>query len=320
MKRLAYILFAILWGTVIFSGQAFAKKLEVVTSLPDLASIASEVGGEYVNTFSIAVGYQDPHFVDAKPSFIIKLKKADMFVQMGLDLEIGWVPQLLEGARNPSIMPGGNGFVDASIGVPLLEVPSADPAILRAQGDIHIYGNPHYWLDPVNGKIIAKNICDGLIRLLPEKREVFLQNLATFEQKIDQKLLEWHQKASILKGEKVIAYHNSWPYFEKQFGFVIANFVEPKPGIPPSPKHLVQLIKQINREKIELIIIEPYYSKKSCEMLAERTGAKVVELATSVGAFPQIQTYFDLFEFNIDQMVAAYRQYHSETESGDITQ
>jgi ABC-type Zn uptake system ZnuABC Zn-binding protein ZnuA len=305
---------------VAFSGNLLAKKLNVVTSLPDLASIADEVGGEYVNTFAIAVGYQDPHFVDAKPSFIIKLKSADMFVQMGLDLEIGWVPQLLEGARNPQIMPGGKGYVDASIGVPLLQVPTADPATLRAQGDIHIYGNPHFWLDPENGKIIAKNICDGLIRLMPENREVFLQNLAAFQQKIDQKLTEWHQKAAILKGEKVIAYHNSWPYFEKQFGFQIANFVEPKPGIPPSPKHLVGLIKQIKREKIELIIIEPYYSKKSCEMIAERTGAIVVELATSVGAFPQIKTYFDLFDFNIEQMVTAYRQYHSVNETGGISQ
>ena len=305
---------------MVLSGNLLAKKLNVVTSLPDLASIAEEVGGEYVNTFAIAVGYQDPHFVDAKPSFIIKLKSADMFVQMGLDLEIGWVPQLLEGARNAQIMPGGKGYVDASVGVPLLQVPTADPATLRAQGDIHIYGNPHYWLDPENGKIIAKNICDGLIRLMPENRETFLQNLAAFQHKIDQKLVEWHQKAAILKGEKVIAYHNSWPYFEKQFGFKIVNFVEPKPGIPPSPKHLVGLIKQISKEKIELIIIEPYYSKKSCEMIADRTGAKVVELATSVGAFPQIKTYFDLFDFNIEQMVTAYRQYHSETESGGISQ
>ncbi len=282
-----------------------AQKLRVVTSLPDLASIAAEVGGAHVSTFSIAVGYQDPHFVDAKPSFILNLKKADMFVQMGLDLETGWVPQLLEGSRNPRIMPGGTGFVDASRGVSLLQVPTADPATLRAQGDIHIYGNPHYWLDPLNGKIIAKNIYDGLMRLRPEHQADFQKNLTEFQQKIDKKLQEWQAKMAPLRGKKIVAYHNTWPYFEQRFGFTIANFVEPKPGIPPSPKHLLALIRQMEREGISIIIIEPYYSKKSSELVAAQTGAKLVELATSVGAFPEIKSYFDLFEYNVNQFVAA---------------
>lgn len=295
----------LLAALLINSAPMAARKLNVVTSLPDLASIAAEVGGAHVSTFAIAVGYQDPHFVDAKPSFIIKLKKADMFVQMGLDLEIGWVPQLLEGTRNPEIMPGGKGFVDASRGVPLLQVPTADPATLRAQGDIHIYGNPHYWLDPLNGKIIAKNIYDGLVRLMPEQQADFQKNLAAFQQKIDKKLREWQTKMAPLRGQKIVAYHNSWPYFEQRFGFTIANFVEPKPGIPPSPKHLVALIRQMERERISIIIIEPYYSKKSSELVASKTGAKLVELATSVGAFPEIKSYFDLFEYNVSKFVAA---------------
>ena len=161
-----------------------AKKIRVVTSLPDLADIAKQIGGDKVDVFAIAKGYQDPHFVDAKPSYMIKLKKADLFVQVGLDLEIGWVPPLLEGARNKQILWGGDGFVDASQSMALLQVPRGDPSKLRAKGDIHIFGNPHYWLNPLNGKIIAQNIFEGLIKIAPENETYFKQNLETFIRKM----------------------------------------------------------------------------------------------------------------------------------------
>ncbi len=291
-----------------FSTVLFAKKLKVVTSLTDLASIAKDVGGDRVDVFSIAVGYQDPHFVDAKPSYIIKLQKADMFVQAGLDLEIGWVPQLLDGSRNADILPGGKGFVDASKGMPLLKVPQGDPTTLRAQGDIHAYGNPHYWLDPVRGKIIAQNIFEGLARLQPENRAEFQQNLEQFKQKVDQKMMEWKKRMEPFAGTNIVAYHDSWPYFEDRFGFHIITFVEPKPGIPPSPRYLVKVIKTVINDKVPVIIISPYYSKKSSQLISSKTGATLVELATSVGAYPEIKNYFDLFDYNIDKLTSAFSQ------------
>ena len=291
-----------------FSTILFAKKLKVVTSLTDLASIAREVGGDRIEAFSIAVGYQDPHFVDAKPSYIIKLQKADMFVEVGLGLEIGWVPQLLNGSRNANILPGGKGFVDASKGVPLLKVPQGDPTTLRAQGDIHPFGNPHYWLDPLRGKIIAQNIFEGLVRLQPENRAEFQQNLDRFQQKIDQKMVEWKKRMEPFADKNIIAYHDSWPYFEDRFGLNIVTFVEPKPGIPPTPRYLVKVIKTVINDKVPVIVISPYYSKKSSQLISSKTGATLVELATSVDAYPEIKTYFDLFDYDIDKLTAAFSQ------------
>lgn len=279
-----------------------AKTLKVVTSTEDLASIARFIGGEEVDVFAIAKGYQDPHFVDAKPSFIVKLQKADMFIQVGLGLEIGWVPQLLDGSRNGRIRAGGRGYVDASRGIPLLEVPTGDPAMLRAQGDIHAAGNPHYWLDPRRGKIIAQNICNALVQLKPESRTVFEANLKTFTDQLASRIERWQQAAQKMRGVKIIAFHNSWPYLEEFLGFDIIGFIEPKPGIPPTPRHLVEVIQMIQREGVKALIISPYYSKKSTELVAQKTGVPLIELATSVGAYPEIKSYFDLFDYNLRQL------------------
>ena len=297
----------LLWGTLPTMANP-AKKLKVVTTLPDLAAITREIGGEYVNVFSIAKGYQDPHFVDAKPSFIIKLQKADMFVQVGLGLEIGWAQALLDGARNPDILPGGKGYVDASQGIPLLNVPVGDPATLRAQGDIHASGNPHYWLDPVRGKIIAKNIFKKLAELMPQHQTEFQANLEKFNQQLDQKLVEWKEQLKPYRGAKVVAFHDSWPYFEERFGLDIVAFIEPKPGIPPTPKHLIKVIKTMRLQNVRVVIISPYYSKKSSQLVASKTNAVVVELATSVGAYPEIRTYFDLFDYNIKRLVESFQR------------
>lgn len=285
-----------------------ADKLKIVTSTTDLASIAQEVGGEHVEVFSIAEGYQDPHFVDAKPSFIMKLQKADMFIQVGLDLEIGWVPTLLDGSRNGDILPGAKGYVDASAGIPLLQVPTGDPATLRAQGDIHASGNPHYWLDPLRGKIIAQNIFNKLATLEPANRAEFEQNLARFNQKIDEKLAEWQEKLKPYTGAKIVAFHNSWPYFEERFGLNIVTFIEPKPGIPPTPKYLVEVIKIMTEQNVKVIIISPYYSKKSSELVASKVGGEVVEMASSVNAFPEVKDYFGLFDYNINKLIEAFQR------------
>lgn len=304
-----YVIFYLfgLWLMVnIFTPAMAGDKLRVVTSTADLASIAAAVGGDQVEVFAIAKGYQDPHFVDAKPSYMIKLQKADLFIQVGLDLEIGWVPLLLDGARNSNILPGGNGFLDASVGVPLLQVPTGDPATLRAQGDIHAAGNPHFWLDPRRGKQVADNIYRALSRLQPEHEARFKANCDDFKRRIDQKTAEWQQRMKPYRGTRIVAFHNSWPYFEEFTGLNIVDFVEPKPGIPPTPKHLVRVIGHMQEQDVRIIIISPYYSKKSSELIASKTGAQLVELATSVEAYPEIRSYFDLFDYNVGKMLEAF--------------
>ena len=278
----------------------YGTKINVVTTTADLKSITELIGSDKVEVSSIATGYQNPHFVDPKPSYIIKLSRADMFVTVGLDLETGWSPQLLSSSRNPKIQKGSNGYVDASIGVILLQVPSS---INRGEGDIHIYGNPHYWLDPVNGKQIAKNICDGLEKISPENKAFFEANLNAFNTKIDLKLKEWTMKISPYRGAKIIAYHNEWCYFEQRFGLVIVDFMEPKPGIPPTPTQLVKIISEVKRNAIKLIISSPYFTTSSSDVVSQQTGAKTIVLGTSVGAFDTIKDYFDLFDYNIDKLI-----------------
>jgi zinc/manganese transport system substrate-binding protein len=276
----------------------------VVTTLTDLKSITEFIGGDRVDVFAIATGFQNPHFVDPKPSYILKLSKADVFVTVGLDLEAGWVPPLLNSARNASVMKGGAGYVDASANVPLLQVPTD---VNRGEGDIHIYGNPHYWLDPANGKIIARNICDVLVRLDRENESLFKMNLAKFNEKIDAKIKEWTTKMQPFKGTRIIAYHNEWVYFEQRFGLQIVDFLEPKPGIPPSPSQLAKVINEMKRDKMKLIITSPYFTTESAELVARTLGGKVVTLATSVGADAGIKSYFDLFEFNVNTVIEALK-------------
>jgi zinc/manganese transport system substrate-binding protein len=279
-------------------------KLRVVTSLTDLKSITELVGGDKVDVFAIATGFQNPHFVDPKPSYILKLSKADMFVTIGLDLETGWVPPLLNSARNSSILQGAAGYVDASVNVPLLQVPSS---VNRGEGDIHIYGNPHYWLDPAIGKVMAQNIYAGLVRVDPDDEKYFSENLKKFNEKIDAKIKEWSGRMLPFKGTKIIAYHNEWVYFEQRFGLKIVDFLEPKPGIPPSPSQLAKVINEMKRDNMKIIITSPYFTAESADLVARNAGGKVVTLATSVGADESIKTYLDLFDYNVAKMVEALK-------------
>ena len=300
MKRFLLIFSTLL---IIISGAA-AGPIKVVTTTMDMKSIAEMIGGNKVSVQSIATGYQNPHFVDPKPSYIISLSNADLFVTVGLDLETGWSPQLLTSSRNSKIQRGSPGYVDASEGVFLLQVPSS---VNRGEGDIHIYGNPHYWLDPLNGKVIARNITNGLERIDPSNKSFYEGNLAIFIGKIDSKLREWTAKMAPFKGSKIIAYHNEWVYFETRFGLQIVDFMEPKPGIPPSPTQLVKVIKEVTANKIKVIISSPYFTTSSSDVVSHQTGAKVLILATSTGAFSNIKNYFDLFDYDIDQLVAALK-------------
>jgi ABC-type Zn uptake system ZnuABC Zn-binding protein ZnuA len=281
-------------------GNTALGQIKVVTTLPDLASITKYVGGDHVDVFSIAKGYQNPHFVDPKPSYIVKLSRADMFVTVGLDLELGWAPQLLQSSRNGNIQKGNPGYIDVSEGITLLQVPTTTS---REEGDIHIYGNPHYWLDPVRGKQIAQNIYNHLVQIDSKNQEDYSKNLQAFNDKIDQKLAEWQQRMTPYKNTKVIAYHNEWVYFEQRFGLNIVDFLEPKPGIPPSPSQLVKIINEVKSQDIKLLINSPYYSSSSPEVVARNTNINIVQLSTMTGGYDEIKDYFDLFDYNINKVI-----------------
>lgn len=281
-----------------------AGTIKIVTTTTDMKNIAQMIGGDKVSVISIATGYQNPHFVDPKPSYIISLSNADLFVTVGLDLETGWSPQLLSSSRNSKIQKGSPGYVDASVGIGLYQVPSSAN---RGEGDIHIYGNPHYWLDPLNGKVIARNITSGLERIDPQNQAFYEANLHTFFNQIDAKMKEWLAKMLPYKGSKIIAYHNEWVYFEKRFGLEVVDFMEPKPGIPPSPSQLVKVIKEVQANHIKVIISSPYFTTSSSDVVAKQTGAKELTLATSTGAFSTIKTYFDLFDYDVDHLVDALK-------------
>jgi ABC-type Zn uptake system ZnuABC Zn-binding protein ZnuA len=300
---------SILWLTILglalsLPSQAEAK-IKIITTSTDLASIARFVGGDEVDVESIIRGYQDPHYVDIRPSYMIKLHRADMFVKVGLDLEL-WAPVIAEGARNSKILFGGTGYVDASIGAEILEIPQV--RVTRELGDIHIFGNPHYWLDPNNGKVIADNILQGLKRVDPENHAYYEANKAEFDKKVDEMMRHWLEKMRPYAGTKVVTYHNSWPNFVKAFGLVQAGYVEPKPGVPPSPAHVSWLIDKIIHEDVKIIIQEPFYETKISQFVADKTGAKLLILTPSVLGAEGVNDYFSLFDFLINSLVGAFQE------------
>jgi zinc/manganese transport system substrate-binding protein len=301
MKKRLMISISFLFGAFAFVN---AGAIKVVTTTTDLKSITELIGGNKVSVSSIATGYQNPHFVDPKPSYIISLSNADMFVTLGLDLEIGWSPQLLASSRNTKIQKGSAGYVDASQGIGLYQVPTSAN---RGEGDIHIFGNPHYWLDPLNGKVIARNIANGLERIDPSNKPVYENNLQAFFNNIDVKMRQWQAEMAPFRGSKLIAYHNEWVYFETRFGLKIVDFMEPKPGIPPTPSQLVKVIGEVKSNNIKVIISSPYFSTSSSDVVAKQTGIKVLTLATSTGAFPSIKNYFDLFDYDIKELTAVLK-------------
>jgi zinc/manganese transport system substrate-binding protein len=283
---------------------AFAK-LKVVTTLQDLASLADAMGGDRVETFALVKGYQDPHFVDAKPSFILKLSRADLLIAAGLELEIGYLPPLLDQSRNAKIHPGSPGYLDASTGCEILNRPVQQ--VTRAMGDVHPYGNPHFWTDPENGRIIARSIAAKLSELDPAGREAYAGNLAAFERRLTEKEKEWTAKMAPYAGAKIVTFHDSWPNFARRYGLNIVGHIEPKPGIPPSPTHTLEIINLITTDKIPVILVEPYFDLKTPKYIAEKTGAVVLNFYPSVGGVPEIKDYFALFDYNLNGFVAAMK-------------
>lgn len=299
MKKIMVFLMMILW----LQELAWAAPLRVVTTTEDLAAIAREVGGSLVEVESLTRGSQDPHFLEARPSLMLKASRADLFIQVGLGLEAGWAPALLVGARNPKIQPGAAGFLDGSRHIEPLEVPVSP--VDRSQGDVHPLGNPHYWLDPENGKLIAQTIAQGLSTYLPNQSSQISRNLKEFTEKLDGAIVRWNAKMKPYQGIKVVSYHNSWSYFARRFGLNVVGYVEPKPGIPPSPSHLNQLIALMKDEKVRLIIIEPYFSRSTPDLLSRETGAKVLVLPPSVDREKGVNTYFDLFDHLTRKIISA---------------
>jgi zinc/manganese transport system substrate-binding protein len=276
---------------------AFAK-LQVVATTEDLAAIAREIGKDQIDVTAISKGYQDPHFVDPKPSFLLKLGRADLMIIVGMELEVGWLPPLLQNARNSKILPGNAGYLDASEGCHVLQKPTG--TVDRSMGDVHPFGNPHYWTDPENGRVIAKHIAEKLSALDRSNAAQYAANLKQFEDRLSAKEKEWNTIAASFKGVKVITYHNSWPNFAEVFGLNIVNHVEPKPGIPASPAHVQDLINQIKRDKIPLLLIEPYFDEKLPQKIAAETGAQMLLFPPSVGGVKEIKTYFDLFDYDLN--------------------
>ncbi|OGF98130.1 MAG: hypothetical protein A2Z06_04110 [Candidatus Glassbacteria bacterium RBG_16_58_8] len=276
--------------------EAAAKTLNVMTSTEDLAALAREVGGEQVKVESIARGYQDPHFVEAKPSFLLKLQKADLLVVIGLQLEIGWLPPLITQSRNSRIQAGASGYLDASSVAEILEKPTGP--VTRAMGDVHPLGNPHYWLNPENGRRIARAIQQKLSELDRDDAAYFEQRFQDFDRRLTEAERRWDQQMAPLKGTEIITYHNSWPSFTERFGLKVVGYVEPKPGIPPSPSHTLEVIRQIQQDNIKVILVEPYFDLKTPNAIADRSGAEVLVLLPSVGGVPEVTDYFQLFDHN----------------------
>jgi len=294
---------------LMFSFSTFAvaqSKLNVIATTEDLASIAAEVGGDHITVESIAKGYQDPHFVEAKPSFILKLQKADILILVGRELEIGWLPVLINHSRNAKMQPEAPGYLDASLQARILDVPSGQ--VTRAEGDVHPLGNPHYWMDPENGKIIAKEIFDTLVKMRPNERSYYEPRLNDFVSKVSTAEKRWLDMMAPYKGTKVVTYHRSFSNFADRFGLNVVGYVEPKPGIPPTPQHNLDLINQMKKDNVKIVLVEPYFDVKTPNAIGRDTGAEVLIMPPSVGGTKDVADYIKLFDSNINMLVTAIKK------------
>jgi zinc/manganese transport system substrate-binding protein len=287
---------------------AEAKKLMVVTSTTDMAALAQEVGGDKIEVESIAKGYQDPHFVEAKPSFLLKLRRADLLIHVGLQLEIGWLPPLITQSGNPRIQMGAQGNLDASRFAEILEIPQG--TVTRAEGDVHPFGNPHYWLDPDNGRRIARGIANKLAELDPGDSAFFQQRFQDFDKRLSAAEQKWDADMKPWRGHKVVTYHRSFPNFAKHFGLDVIGYVEPRPGIPPTPGHTIEVIQLMKRENCKVVLVEPYFDLKTPQSIGREAGAQVVVYLPSVGGEKQVTNYIDLFNYDIGLLIKAFQANH----------
>lgn len=298
------IVCGLLLGTLALPIAANAKKPTVVTSTTDMAALTQEVGGDKISVESIAKGYQDPHFVEAKPSFLLKLRQADLLVVVGLQLEIGWLPPLINQSGNPRIQVGAPGYLDASQFAEILDIPQG--TVTRAEGDVHPLGNPHYWLDPDNGRRIARGIANKLSEMDPGDAAYFQERFQDFDKRLSLAEQKWDAEMKPYRGRKVVTYHRSFPNFAKHFGLDVIGYVEPRPGIPPTPTHTLELIQLMRRENCKLVLVEPYFDLKTPQSIGRETGAQVVVYLPSVGGEKGVDDYFKLFDYDIGLLIKAF--------------
>jgi ABC-type Zn uptake system ZnuABC Zn-binding protein ZnuA len=287
------------------SARPATAALKVVTTTSDLGALAKEVGGDKVQVDSFAKGYQDPHFVEPKPSFILLANKADLLIVVGRELEIGWLPPIITSSRNAKIQVGAAGYLDASNNVKILEIPTGQ--ITRAMGDVHPAGNPHYWLDPANGRRIAAAIRDKFSELSPADKAYFAQRYSDFDKRLADAEKKWDATMAPYKGTKIVTYHRSWPNFVDRFGLDTIGYVEPKPGIPPSPSHTLELIDEMKRQSVKAILVEPYFDLKTPQAIANQVGGKVLVLAPSVGGTKEATDYIALFDYNVNTLASTLK-------------
>jgi len=287
----------------VFTATSARAELNVVASLPDFGAIAEAIGGSAVKVTTIARGSEDPHFVDARPSFVRVLNRADLLIEGGADLEIGWLPTLVTAARNPKIQGAGRGHLALAPAIKVLDVP-AQP-VDRSMGDVHTGGNSHFWLDPRNGKILAEKIATALSALDPTNADFFRKNLADFNDRLDAKWSEWQKKMEPARGTKMITYHKSYEYLAQAFGLEIVGQLEPKPGIEPSATHINQLAQSAKSAGVKWVVIEPFRPRRSAEQLAKAIGAQVVILPDKTGSTPEAGDYFEMFDSIVKQLTGA---------------
>jgi zinc/manganese transport system substrate-binding protein len=299
MKKILLIL-----STIFAFALSAQAKLNVVATLPDFGSLAREIGGDKIDIVVLAKATEDPHFVDARPSFVVSLRNADVLIDGGAELEIGWLPPLLQNARNPKIEVGKPGRVQASQGIHLMNVPTN---VTRAAGDVHALGNPHFMSDPIIAKAVAQHIAQSFSAVDAANAASYDANYKKFEATIDSKLQDWGTAMLPFKGQSVVAYHDSWVYFAHRFGVNIDIFLEPKPGIPPSPSHLTEVIAQMKAQHIKAILVEPFHDRRNAEKVASATGAKVVEFSQFPGGLPGTDNYVKLIDALVSRLAAALK-------------
>ena len=296
-------LLAILVCICSFNDAVYAASITVVTTLSTFADLVEEIGGDHVKVAHIAFPKFNPHFIQPRPSDVLKVKRADLFVHAGLDLEL-WRAPLLDAAGNRDVRPGNRGDLDLSRGVALLEVPDRKQS--RAEGDIHLFGNPHYWLDPSNAKIMAANIAEKLSEMDPAHADDYNNRLSLFHERIDRKTAEWLTRMEPYKGYELLGYHNQWPYLTHFLGLTMDRFFEPKPGVPPGPRQLNLLTEHAKTSKVYGIVQAVYFPDRAVKTLSKRTGLAVVKLSQNVGDTPKVQDYISMLEYNVSQLVSLF--------------
>jgi len=284
----------------VFASMAIARggasanaQIRVVATTPDLASVAKEIGGDKVNVVALAKPTEDPHYVDAKPSHIVTLNRADALIEGGAELELGWLPPLLENSRNSKISAGAPGRIVASDGVKMLEIPTSFD---RSKGDVHSLGNPHFMIDPLTVKIVARNIATHFAQIDPKNAATYNGNLTRFNARLDTKYAEWQKELAPYRGARIVTYHKDFVYLGDRFGLTIVDELEPKPGIAPSPAHLAQVIGKMKASKAKVILVQPFQNRKTAETVARQTGATVLDVPQQPGAAPNTTSYFDMMD------------------------